>query len=269
MEHPETFKLTSAYDREFLKRPPKKQYNEDGEEIPLEEDQIPKPLKEKDLVFRPNESVTIMQSIIGNYRDVMKYLYERCIQQLAPSKYINLESSGLTPEEILDSVLAKLSIDVNPIRPLCKKLDSVDDGNLKELLRQNLDEGQPSRRWSAFKAIDPINLSKGRVVVGKGEFACEYASRVFLLENEENQKIFIENPRKFLTKRPEMPKDYAIAILGPRKSGKTTVAKMLEEKYGWKAIEMEQLICEKLKTMKNWTTHVPSNPKVLFFLNLA
>jgi hypothetical protein len=34
--------------------------------------------------------------------------------------------------------------------------------------------------------VDPIELMKGRVVNGKGDYACDYAGRVFLFENEEN-----------------------------------------------------------------------------------
>jgi len=71
-----------------------------------------------------------------------------------------------------------------------------------------------------------------KLVPGKGEFACDYAGRVFLFDNEENQKKFLSYPRKYLMKLPELPKSYNIAIIGPRLAGKKTQAGLLCKQYG-------------------------------------
>jgi len=41
------------------------------------------------------------------------------------------------------------------------------------------------------------------------------------------------NPRKFLQKSPVLPRSYNVAIIGPRKAGKKSIAKLLSKKYGW------------------------------------
>ena len=63
--------------------------------------------------------------------------------------------------------------------------------------------------------------------MGKFEFAAEYAGRVFVFENENNLNKFINCPRNFVQKLPQLPKKTNIAIAGPRKSGKKTLAKIL------------------------------------------
>lgn len=67
-----------------------------------------------------------------------------------------------------------------------------------------------------------MELTKNRVVPGKSEFACDYAGRVFLFENEENQVAFEKNARKYLKVPPKLPKTYNVAVIGPALSGKKT-----------------------------------------------
>jgi adenylate/nucleoside-diphosphate kinase len=50
--------------------------------------------------------------------------------------------------------------------------------------------------------------------MGKAEFACSFAGRVFLFSSEENQKMFLSNPKFFLNLKPQMPKRYNLAIIG-------------------------------------------------------
>ena len=52
--------------------------------------------------------------------------------------------------------------------------------------------------------------------MGKVEFACDYAGKIFLFENEDNQNRFMSNPRRFLKQAPKLPTSYSIAVLGPR-----------------------------------------------------
>ena len=46
-----------------------------------------------------------------------------------------------------------------------------------------LEECKVFRKWSAWGLIDSVELERGRLVVGKFEFAAEYAGRVFVFEN--------------------------------------------------------------------------------------
>jgi len=69
--------------------------------------------------------------------------------------------------------------------------------------------------------VDPVELAlKAKIIIGKVEFACDYAGRVFLFENEDNLNKFLSQPRRFLNKPPCLPYSYNIAIVGPKLSGK-------------------------------------------------
>jgi len=109
--------------------------------------------------------------------------------------------------------------------PLPERLE--DSDNYPDLLSRNIEEdGQPMRRWSLFREIDPVLLSTQKIVkVGKPEFACGYAGRAFVFVNEENQNLFMKNPKPYLLSKPELSSNYNISIIGMSKSGKTTFAK--------------------------------------------
>ena len=59
-------------------------------------------------------------------------------------------------------------------------------------------------------------------------------------------KKFLENPKKYISCPPKVPVNYRVSIIGPSKSGKTLIANMLSEIYGWRIIDMEE-IYEKVK----------------------
>lgn len=44
-----------------------------------------------------------------------------------------------------------------------------------------------------------------------------------------------------------MPKTFNIALVGMKETGKKTYAKMLNEKYGWKIVDVEKIIGDKLQ----------------------
>lgn len=80
------------------------------------------------------------------------------------------------------------------------------------------------------------------MVLGKCEFAAEYAGRVFVFDNEVNLNMFLSNARRYLTVLPQLPKTTNIFITGPRKSGKKTIANMLAEVYGLKVVNVQDII---------------------------
>lgn len=126
---------------------------------------------------------------------------------------------------MVDIAINNLGNEVSPSKPLAKKLDGAGE---KDLLTQGIEESKMVRRWSPWQQIDPVDLHKGLVETGKaGEFACEYAGRVFVFTSEENQNAFLANPRKYLQNPPKLPKTYNVAIIGPRRAGKKTMANLL------------------------------------------
>lgn len=149
-----------------------------------------------------------------------------------------------------------------PLRPLAVKLEG---GSEKELLTVNLEEQKTSRTWSKWQQTDAVELYlKEKVVPGKVEFACDYAGKVFLFDSEENQSRFMGNPRKFLRRAPTLPGSYSIAVVGARQSGKKSVARLLAETYGWKLVDIEGLVREKIGWQKGQEKHVAStfDPRV-------
>lgn len=80
------------------------------------------------------------------------------------------------------------------------------------------------------------------MIPGKVEFACDYAGRVFLFDNEENQNKFLSQPRLYLKKPPELPKTYIVSVCGPKGSGKNTIGARLAEHYGWKLVDVEDIV---------------------------
>lgn len=46
-----------------------------------------------------------------------------------------------------------------------------------------LEEKKLVRKWSPWAVVDPVELSRDRLINGKSEFAAEFAGRVFLFEN--------------------------------------------------------------------------------------
>jgi len=267
MENPEDLKLTSLYDREILKKPKpkkKKEEDEDEDEQEEEEDDEDKPPlpNEKNLVSRANENMGILQQAMQTYKEYYSYLNEFIIREMAPSRVVRIEPSGLDPNQVLEACLAKMQDVVDPVRPLPVMLEEVSDDSLKDLLRQGLEnEGEPSRRWSPWGTIDPVKLSEGYVLQGKGEFPCEYGGRVFVFVDEESRGKFFNNPKKYLKTPPKMPKTFNLAIIGPPGTGTEAVAEMLSQRYGWPIIDVEKMVAKKLLEMRKWPVHIPSNPK--------
>jgi len=58
-----------------------------------------------------------------------------------------------------------------------------------------------------------------------------------------------------------MPKTYNIALLGPHSAGKNTIARKLSERYGWKVINLAEILDKTIKKMNGWKKFIPCNPQ--------
>ena len=56
-----------------------------------------------------------------------------------------------------------------------------------------------------------------------------------------------------------MPENYRMMVLGPRGSGVKTQSKMLEAKYGWKVVDFNQIVQDKLREILQMPTRLPNN----------
>ncbi|XP_075453717.1 adenylate kinase 9 isoform X2 [Ascaphus truei] len=101
---------------------------------------------------------------------------------------------------------------------------------------------------SIFGRWDPVKLSQGDVIkpVQNQEnpgFPLIYRQYIYFFSTKENRDMFMKNPIMFI--RQPKPKPFVpirIAIVGPPKSGKTTVAKMFSCVYGLQRLSMGDAI---------------------------
>lgn len=57
-----------------------------------------------------------------------------------------------------------------------------------------------------------------------------------------------------------MPKCFRLLLSGPAGSGKKTVAKALQEKYGWKIADWNEIVRTKISELRARESHLPNNP---------
>ena len=80
-----------------------------------------------------------------------------------------------------------------------------------------------------------------------------------MFANEENKNSFVKDPRYYLKEAPSMPENYRMMVLGPRGSGVKTQSKMLEAKYGWKVVDFNMIVQDKLREIIQMPTKLPNN----------
>ncbi|XP_017933854.1 adenylate kinase 9 [Manacus vitellinus] len=91
---------------------------------------------------------------------------------------------------------------------------------------------------SSFGQWDPIKLSEGDVIrphqsLGKEVFPVIHRQYIYFFSSKENKETFMTNPIKYIRQpKPKPAAPVKIAIVGPPKSGKTTVAEKLASVYG-------------------------------------
>ena len=261
-----TLQNISPRDIELMKKPKIKkkeiledeiEYDEEGKQIvpepepepELGEEELEKIPKPEDLLEITNNA-KIFEDEYNYYEQVQKPIVQEYVNKLKTNYYIPIDVTGLDYDEIANLIKCKLDF-ANPLRPIAKALETAD---FKGLLQDGREGVLPFRKWSQWKQIDPVALKdEFLILTGSTEFPAVYFSRVFLFVSEDNRKKFLENPKKYISCPPKVPANYRISIIGPAKSGKTLIANMLSEIYGWRVIDMEE-IYEKVKEyQKTWT----------------
>ena len=237
--------LYSRWEREERKKPkPKKE----GDDEPEDEENAIKPLDELTLVQRVNDTEERIRAELMHYNTVERPAVEELLINFHEDQYIRLDAAGFTPEEIADVCESRLkTVDGLPLRPLPIQIEGA--GDFKSLLTEGLEEFHLARKWSLWKQIDPVALFNGKVVQGAAEFACHYNGNVFVFGNEDNLKVFIAEPKKFLLNRPQMPDIFRVLMLGAKGSGKHTQAKLLNQTYGWKIVDFKQIVKSRLEQL--------------------
>ncbi|CAK6446699.1 unnamed protein product [Pipistrellus nathusii] len=122
---------------------------------------------------------------------------------------------------------------------------------------------------STFGYLDPVKLSEGETIMtienlDNPFYPVIHRQYIYFLSNKETREKFMKNPIKYIRQpkpKPNMP--LKIAIVGPPKSGKTTVAKKIASEYGLKRLSVGDALRSVLSTqsdtelalMLNWHLH--------------
>ncbi|NXC44701.1 KAD9 kinase, partial [Penelope pileata] len=90
---------------------------------------------------------------------------------------------------------------------------------------------------SSFGQWDPIKLSEGEVIKPAQSheimFPVIHRQYIYFFSSKENREKFMKNPIKYICQpKPKPPVPLKIVIVGPPKSGKTTVARRFARVYG-------------------------------------
>ncbi|XP_038410845.1 adenylate kinase 9 isoform X14 [Canis lupus familiaris] len=101
---------------------------------------------------------------------------------------------------------------------------------------------------SAFGYWDPVKLSEGETIkpIETSEnpfYAVIHRQYIYFLSSKETKEKFMKNPIKYIRQpKPKPTVPIRIAILGPPKSGKTTVAKKISSEYGLKHLSIGEAL---------------------------
>ena len=233
------------------------EYDEEGKQIvpepepepELGEEELEKIPKPEDLLEITNNA-KIFKEQYNYYEDVQRPIVMEYVEKLKTNYYIPIDVTGLDFDDVVNLIKCKLDF-ANPLRPIAKALETAD---FKGLLQDGREGVLPFRKWSQWKQIDPVALKdEFLILTGSTEFPAVYFSRVFLFVSDDNRKKFLENPKKYISTPPQVPVNYRISIIGPPKSGKSLIANMLSEIYGWKIIDMEEIYDKVKEYQKTWT----------------
>lgn len=236
--------------------------DENGDPIEEEEEELAKWKKiyRNDAVIRVCDNEDNINAEIRQFESPESPEIEDWIVKMHHSTYIKFPSAGMTPTEVADTVVYRLKPNpTEPVTPVAKIIEG--GGDFAGLLSQevNVDEGQLPRQYSLWRTTDPVALANGKVVPGSGDFAAHYANNVFVFENEDNMKAFVAEPRKYLASAPAMPYDYRILMHGPKGSGVHSQAKKLNEHYGWRVVDFNQIVRNKLAEILALPQKPPNN----------
>lgn len=240
----------------------KKPVDEDGQEIEEEEEvaALYKVLPRLDLVTRVCDNEENIQNEISQYDSPERPDFDDFIVKMYASTFIKVPTAGLNPDEIAESVAYRLKPNTSePITPYAKMIEG--GGDFAGLLAQdvNIDEGQLPRQYSLWRTTDPVALSQSKVVPGVPDFSAHYANNVFVFENEANQKAFLTSPRHYLATAPTMPADFRVMILGPKGAGVKSQATALNQHYGWRLVDFNQIVKDKLSDIMALPIKPPNN----------
>ncbi|MBN3311086.1 KAD9 kinase, partial [Amia calva] len=218
--------------------------DEEEEEEELEKDMY------SQLVRQPEDFPEKAIERIVLYKDTMLRSLEDYMADHDPLYLFELDGNKSSTDLYL-SVMSRLeSMAVRsaavPIRLLPPDDEDVpEEIDNEELLRtlSGYKMVTPGYRWrrSRWGRTCPVALKQGDIIQGKHEFSIGFLDKMYILSSQEALQKFMLNPRPYLL--PPMPRPPCkVALIGPPSSGKTTLCRLLAEKYNAKVVDMEVAI---------------------------
>lgn len=109
--------------------------------------------------------------------------------------------------------------------------------NVKEVFEAKLIDSQQNFPNSVFEQYCPVALKYGSLKEGLSNYSIEFMSKKYVLSSKHAIEAFIRNPTLYIKVVPSC----RIAIVGPPTSGKSTIAKVFENLFVGKVVNVENL----------------------------
>ncbi|KAG2468399.1 KAD9 kinase, partial [Polypterus senegalus] len=215
------------------------------DEFPPEEEEEEEDELEADAADRIETNMTErFEKEISNIESIQEILSEYHIS------YASI-NAGRMPHVVRYQLLTRLKSFVEHREALFEKCKPV-GYNLARKLIQHL-----FKFPSAFGSWDPVKLREGDViqpVLGpkNPSYPVIYRQFVYFLSSKQNREKFMMNPLKYIRQpRPKPSVPIKIAIVGPPKSGKSTVARMFERELGLERLSIGDCVRLVLSTQSH------------------
>ncbi|KAI6645758.1 Adenylate kinase 9-like [Oopsacas minuta] len=201
------------------------------------------------LVFRPED--TDPEHIVSTFKDTSLSSLEDLLALFGKNKIIEVDALT-SPEQMLQSVMNQLAcfnIQPSMVPQMlfspdddADDLDTMDDEEFLTQLRAT-NPLHPNCRWkiSRWGRFCPVALKSGKMIPGKQKFSLAFLDKVYCLSSQKAVDLFFRCPRKFLLPpQPMLP--CKLAIVGPAKSGVSSLAAELSKHTDAVVIDPKQLV---------------------------
>ncbi|XP_053469806.1 adenylate kinase 9 isoform X2 [Ictalurus furcatus] len=207
------------------------------------------------------------------YKDTMLVPLEDFMAAHDPQYLLELDGNK-DPEEIIGCLISRLDFmavrrAAAPMRLLnTDEEEPPDEMDTEELLNmlsstKTIAPAFPWRR-SRWGCTCPVALKDGKMIKGKPEFSVSFLNKIYVLSSQEALQMFMLQPRRYLL--PPMPRPPCkVSVIGPPRSGKSTLSALLAEHYGAVVIDMKKLtevVMDKIRQEKLEKAHQDTTENV-------
>jgi len=204
------------------------------------EDETPETLEDADERIRTEitDEYSLQQERCNNITDMLE-----------EAQIPHMEVSGnRKPEQVAERLHKTIEEFLPPNREsLFEKVTPISHAACENLLKSNYMQLSSFGRW------DPVLLKEGNVFRplstqdGAPSFPLTYGPYIYFLSSIETRNKFMTTPLEYIKKReidqtPPPPNPIKLAIVGPPKSGKTTLAKRFSVELGVMKISIEDIV---------------------------